>query len=74
MAAVGWDESDVQACVMLLDEGDLLKSQPHNTRPGVWLDIYKPVYEGETLYVKFTEHEDGRTVLVLSFCRDGDEH
>jgi len=74
MAKAGWDESDVKACVLCLDDKDLFKSQAHDTRPGVWLDIYKPVYEGELLYVKFTKHEDGRTVILLSFCRDGDEH
>ena len=74
MLKVGWDESDIKACVMGLDESELHKSQAHDTRPGVWLDIYKTAYEGELLYVKFTEHEDGRKVILLSFCRDGDEH
>lgn len=74
MAKVGWDESDVKACVMCLEDSELHKSQAHDSRPGVWLDIYKTVYEGEMLYVKFTEHEDGRKVILLSFCRDGDEH
>jgi hypothetical protein len=74
MALAGWDEADVQTCVAFLEDGDFYKSQAHSSRPGVWLDIYKPIYDGETLYVKFTEHEDGRTVVLLSYCVDGDEH
>ncbi len=41
---------------------------------GVWLDIYRPVIDGQRLYIKFTPHEIRRAVIILSFCTDGEEH
>lgn len=70
----GWDESDIEDCVANLQRGDFYKSQAHDARSGVWLDIYKPVYEGERLYVKFVIHEDGTTIVILDFCGDGEIH
>lgn len=46
----------------------------HLERPDAWLDIYKPLFRGERLYVKLLLLEDGETYLVLSFCGDGEEH
>ena len=74
LARYGWDESDVEECVDALGPEDFDKSQPHNKRRGVWLDIYKPVYQGERLYVKFVIDEDGKTIAVLDFCEDGGFH
>ena len=48
--------------------------QRHHSRADAWLDIYKPVYNGERIYLKFTLHENGTDYLVLSFCRDGARH
>jgi len=53
---------------------DLFKSQRHHSRADAWLDNYKPVYNGERIYLKFTLHENGTDYLVLSFCRDGARH
>ncbi|MDP2181110.1 MAG: type II toxin-antitoxin system MqsR family toxin [Actinomycetota bacterium] len=70
----GWDESDIEDCVANLTSSDFFKSQAHTKRDGVWLDIYKPTYEGERLYVKFVIDEDGCTIVVLDFCEDGEIH
>jgi hypothetical protein len=74
MARRGWYESDVTQCLQQLVPSDFLKSQAHRARNGIWLDIYKPWFGGERLYVKFTMHEDGTSLLVLSYCGDGEEH
>lgn len=70
----GWNRSTIGSCVALLTRSDFHKSQLHLERPDAWLDIYKPVFRRERLYVKFTLLEDGTTCLVLSFCGDGEEH
>ena len=70
----GWGRSTIRSCVQSLAPADFHKSQRHLERPEVWLDIYKPVFRGERLYVKFALLEYGQTYLVLSFCGDGEEH
>jgi hypothetical protein len=70
----GWSRGTVGACVASLMPTDFHKSQRHLTRPGAWLDIYKPVVRGERLYVKFVLQEDGGRYRVLSFCGDAEEH
>ena len=70
----GRGRSTIGSCVQSLTPGDFHKSQRYLGRPEVWLDIYKPVFRGERLYVKFTLLEDGETYLVLSFCGDDEEH
>jgi len=70
----GWSRSTIGSCVASLTPADFHKSQRHVTRPRAWLDIYKPVFRGERLYVKFTPLEGGECYLVLSFCGDGEEH
>jgi hypothetical protein len=74
LASVRWSRSTVQSCVACLARGDFFKSQRHVDRPDAWLDIYRPVYKGERLYVKLTLHENEIEYLVLSFCLDGDQH
>jgi hypothetical protein len=69
-----WDESDIEDCVASLQRTDFFKSQAHDARNGVWLDIYKPLYESERLYLKFVIDEDGKTMVVLDFCEDGEFH
>lgn len=69
----GWNTGTIRLCIRSLKPADFYKSQRHLDRPDVWLDIYKPVFCDERLYVKFTLLEDG-TYLVLSFCGDGEEH
>ncbi|HEX9092561.1 MAG TPA: type II toxin-antitoxin system MqsR family toxin [Coriobacteriia bacterium] len=70
----GWSSARIRSCVAALTPTDFHKSQAHLTRRGVWLDIYRPVFRGERLYVKFTLQEDGVRYRVLSFCGDGEEH
>ena len=70
----GLSRITIAACIASLTSSDFRKSQLHLERPDVWLDIYKPVFRGERLYVKFVLLEDGETYLVLSFCGDGEEH
>lgn len=74
LRSCGWARSDIIGCLLSLRGEDFYKSQIHRTRAGVWLDIYKPVCLGERLYVKLTLHEDKARFIVLSFCRDGEEH
>ncbi|MBS3956259.1 MAG: type II toxin-antitoxin system MqsR family toxin [Clostridiales bacterium] len=69
-----WTEADLRACVQALDSCDLHKSQEHLERPGVWLDIYRPTFDGCRRYLKLTETEDGHSLVVLSFCADGEAH
>ena len=70
----GWKLETVRACVLALTPQDFHKSQQHVAREGIWLDIYRPVFRGERLYVKFTPLEDDRNYRVLSFCGDGESH
>ena len=72
LRARGWEVEYVERCLECLAQADLHKSQAHRDRPGEWLDIYRPTFEGQRLYVKFTV--ESRIVRVLSFCIDGDEH
>ena len=58
----------------LLEPRYLHKSQPHQTREGVWLDIYRPYIEGRRWYLKLALHEDGSRFVVLSCCLDGEAH
>jgi len=69
-----WSRSTIESCVASLTPADFHKSQAHITRADAWLDIYRPVFCGERLYVKFTPLEGGECYLVLSFCGDGEEH
>ncbi|KAF0207689.1 MAG: type II toxin-antitoxin system MqsR family toxin [Actinomycetota bacterium] len=70
----GWKLDTVRDCVATLVPEDFYKSQRHVSREGVWLDIYKPVFRGECLYVKFTPLEGDLGFMVLSFCGDGEPH
>ena len=70
----GWSRGTIAACVASFAPSSFHKSQLHLERPDVWLDIYRPVFCGERLCVKFILLEDGETYLVLSFCGDGEEH
>lgn len=69
-----WVDADLAACIATLRASDFHKSQKHSDRPGVWLDIYRPRFEGSRRYLKLTVRECGRGYVVLSFCRDGQAH
>lgn len=70
----GWGLETIRRCICDLDSDDFYKSQAHLTEPGMWLDIYKPLVDGERLYVKYAPLGDGERFIVLSFCGDGEEH
>lgn len=70
----GWDRTFVSECMCSLTNRDLHKSEPHRTRDGVWLDVYRPMFAGERMYVKLTAHERHGWFVVLSFCVDGTAH
>lgn len=74
LARIGWSRGTVRSCVASLTPTDFFKSQRHFNRADAWLDIYKPLYKGTRVYVKLTQHENGIEYVVLSFCRDGDQH
>jgi hypothetical protein len=74
MRSHGRARATLLACVDSLCPQDFHKSQAHSTREGVWLDIYRPWVAGDRMYLKITEHEDGVTMLVLTYCRDGEAH
>lgn len=69
-----WDRGTVRRVVCDLNARDFYKSQPHDDRTGVWLDIYRPSRISGRMYVKFMAHEDDDRFLVLSFCKDGEPH
>lgn len=74
LALHGWTERDVVECIAGLSPADFHKSQAHRIHADVWLDIYKPVFEGERRYVKFTQELGGDRFVLLSFCLDGEDH
>lgn len=74
MADAGLDETDVVSCVCSLEPTDFHKSQEQDGRPGHWLDIYRPVYLGERMYLKVGEDAQGAGYVLLSFCLDGAQH
>ena len=74
LRSCGWDRAFVCDCVLALGIESFHKSVPHRTRLDVWLDIYRPVFRGERMYVKLTVHERDGWFLVLSFCLDGSDH
>ncbi|MGV8084245.1 MAG: type II toxin-antitoxin system MqsR family toxin [Coriobacteriia bacterium] len=74
LAKRGWDEDDVVEVICNLQYTDFHKSQKHESIPDIWLDIYKPAYLGERLYVKFHLAANGMIYLVRSFCGDHEEH
>lgn len=61
-------------CVLNLRVEAFHKSVPHRSRAGVWLDVYRPRFRGERMYVKLTAHEREGWLLLLSFCIDGRAH
>jgi hypothetical protein len=74
MAPHDWKEHDVVECIAGLTPTGFHKSQAHRIHARVWLDIYRPVFEGERRYVKFTREMEGDRFVLLSFCVDGEEH
>lgn len=74
LRSCGWDRTVVCECVYGLRVDSLHKSVAHHTRSGVWLDVYRPMFRGQRMYLKVTEHEREGWFVILSFCVDGRAH
>jgi hypothetical protein len=74
LRARGWDEDFVCLCALSLNSGCFHKTMPHDNRPGIWLDVYRPWVGGVRMYVKLTLHENDEDILLLSLCIDGTAH
>ncbi|MBA2245903.1 MAG: type II toxin-antitoxin system MqsR family toxin [Gemmatimonadetes bacterium] len=68
VAALALDEGDVVACVLELRDSDFFKSMESELMPGLWQDVYRPVYQSTPLYVKLQIRADAGAV-VISFKR-----
>lgn len=63
-ARLGFDESDICACVQALSLSDFYKTMEAEKAPGRWQDVYRPVYQGTPMYVKVQISHDARAVVV----------
>ncbi|MGI9178971.1 MAG: type II toxin-antitoxin system MqsR family toxin [Longimicrobiaceae bacterium] len=68
VVALALDEGDVVACVLELRDSDFFKSMESELMPGLWQDVYRPVYQSTPLYVKLQIRADAGAV-VISFKR-----
>ena len=64
---LGFDRSDIVACVMSLTAADFHKTMPSIKKQGLWQDVYRPVHSGIALYVKLqlAARSDGRALSVV---------
>lgn len=65
-ANVGFSEDDIVASVLSLSAADFYKTMEADAAPGLWQDVYRPVYEKIALYVKLQIELDG-DAIVISF-------
>lgn len=63
-AALSFDSDDVRSCVLGLTRRDLYKTMPAADVPGLWQDVYRPMYLGVPLYVKLQLSRRGTTVVI----------
>ncbi|MDX2143918.1 MAG: type II toxin-antitoxin system MqsR family toxin [Rhodospirillaceae bacterium] len=61
--ALGLDDDGVVAVIQALTRKDFDKSMTSNVDHRVWQDVYRPLFEGRQLYVKFTV--DARNACYL---------
>jgi motility quorum-sensing regulator / GCU-specific mRNA interferase toxin len=64
-AGVGLGEDDIVSCILSLSIADFHKTMESETEPGLWQDVYRPVYEKIALYVKLQIDRDD--AIVISF-------
>ena len=67
-----FDETDIEECVQQLSTSDFDKSDPSETVPGLWHDVYKPTYLGTMIYVKvqiIDMHAPKEQAVIISFHR-----
>ena|SRR5882762_711806 len=65
---LGFEEEDIDSCILALTPGDYHKSMPDDKFPGCFLDVYRPLYLGKHLYVKFGMPDSW--VKIISFKED----
>ncbi len=63
-ALLGLGEADIVRCVLELRQSDFYKSMEAETAPGLWQDVYRPVFEGLLLYVKVQIAIQGDAVVI----------
>jgi len=64
-AGVGLDEDAVVSCILALNAADFYKTMEADAAPGLWQDVYRPMYGGIALYVKLQIDRDD--AIVISF-------
>jgi motility quorum-sensing regulator/GCU-specific mRNA interferase toxin len=62
--ALGFDTSDIEACVLSLTMKDFYKTMAAEKIPGLFQDVYRPVYAGWEIYVKLQVTSEA---VVISF-------
>jgi hypothetical protein len=65
-AELQFDRQDIRDCVLSLTRLDLYKTMKAVDEPGLWQDVYKPVYGGIPVYVKL-QLSAGRAAVVIQF-------
>jgi len=65
-SAIGFSEEDIVSCVLSLRGPDFYKTMEADAAPGLWQDVYRPVYGQTALYVKLQIERDG-DAIVISF-------
>ena len=63
-AAAGLAETDIVVCVLSLTAADFYKTMESDAAPGLWQDVYRPLYGGVALYLKLQIAQDGDTVVI----------
>jgi motility quorum-sensing regulator/GCU-specific mRNA interferase toxin len=65
-ALLGFDQSDIVACVLALTTNDFYKTMQSERKPWLWQDVYNPVYLDKELFVKL-QISVGGSAVVISF-------
>jgi motility quorum-sensing regulator/GCU-specific mRNA interferase toxin len=65
-AALGLTEADIVSCVLSLSAAEFYKTMEAEAVPGLWQDVYRPLYHQTALYVKL-QIERGGDAIVISF-------
>ena len=66
---LGLRPASVLAIVRGLSKSNFYKSMESHINPGTWQDVYRPTYQGTTLYLKFGKVIEGDEFLVVS-CKE----
>jgi motility quorum-sensing regulator / GCU-specific mRNA interferase toxin len=67
--SLNFDQQDIIECVLGLTANDFYKSMESEKRPGLWQDVYKPLYCGVGIYAKIQIGHAGDCV-VIQFKKD----